>query len=912
MLSQRTDRKRNHGGFTLIEMLVASAVFAIAAAVAFILYTAAQKSYKMGENFTEQQQSTRVAFDRMISDLRLAGFNFNPDGDKTRVDEQIEGAWDTAVTIRGDFDFEDPTASATPEAALPGTAYTVVSTGNDEIVTYVLSKPGVSGPDDLVLVMDVDKPRDKTTATVTIPDVALVQDDPPYTLYRVTLTDVAGTFPSSPQASSNFVYEPVADNIRSMSFQFHDDGGNLINPDTPADASDDIGGADANQVARDRIRRITVNLVGMTPDEDPNFVDASDAIAATQHFRKFDLQSDVNAENLGKSGVKDIDVTPPGSPTNVALVPDHCSGMLVTWDPPSSTAGVSSYAIKYYVSGSPSAFSTVGTTYPHLDYGLIDYDGHGFVSGLTMGTDYCFQVQAKDAAGNQSGWAPGSTPPCATVSEASTPGQPQNLAATGNGTLAPLDSVVDLTWDEVKSNANTVSGDPDLIGGTTILRDSAGYKLYRDTSSGFTPDDATNMIADPSLLGTGSIAYSDPTVTNCVDYYYKLVAVDTCTIAGAASIETSGRSETSIAPAKPTGLTGTRVSPQNVDLSWTAVTQNANGDPITVGLYKIYAYLTTSFQSPGSLPVGSFTLRGTSTTNAYTDSLLTGENAQLNQGNSLYYIVSAADLCGNESVKSDPIEIYCDFQGTLVGDPSDGETVSGVVPIDLTVSGGGPYTRARVRIENDLNPGVFVYDQEVFSYPFLFPAWDSTADGAGTYTIYWEVEDDKGCTGASSSSLTVTANLACQITPTNPNLSPTNGKPSNQNKFLSWDIVNNSGKDLEITEVEVDWTSNLSASRLLTDLQYPTGTTVTSLGGGVTRPATVDFSFFPLLLPMGADGLCGNSSCVVNMTLGWDVQVVDTAGTGELITITYKFRDATSAVGTCTFSVSPDLTIAVP
>ncbi len=906
------NRKRSSEGFTLIEMLVASAVFAIAAAVAFILYTAAQKTYKMGENLTDQQQTTRVAFDRMISDLRLAGFNYNPDGDKTRVDEQIEGAWDTAVTIRGDFDFEDPAASITPESTLPGSAYAVVSTGNDEIVTYVLSKPGVSGPDDLVLEMDVDKPRTKTVSTVTIPDVALVQDNPPYTLYRVTLTDVTGAFPSSPQASGDFVYEPVADNIRSMVFQYYDDGGNLVNPDTPADKTDDIGGANANQVSRDRVRRITVNLVGMTPDEDLQYLDATDAIAATQHFRKFDLQSSVNAENLGKSGVKDIDVNPPDSPTNVTLVPDHCAGMLVKWDQPSSTAGVSSYVIKYYPSGAPSSFSTVGTTYPHIDYGVIDFDGHAFVSGLTMGADFCFQVQAKDAAGNQSGWAPGSSPPCATVTEASTPGQPQTLTATGGGVITPLDSKIDVNWDEVQANANTVLGDPDLIGGFTIFRDSAGYKLYRDTSAGFTPDDVTNMIESTSILGTGSTSYTDTSVTNCVDYFYKLVAVDTCDIGGTVSAEATGRAETSTAPAKPTGLTGTKISPQNADLSWTAVTTNANGDPIAVGLYKIYAFVDTSFQSPGSLPLGSFTLRGSSSTNTYTDTLQSGENSAMNQGQSLYYIVSAADLCGNESVKSDPLEIFCDFQGTMTTFPQDADTVSGFVPIIFDVAGPGNYTRARVRIENSLNPGVFVYDQEVFGSPFLFPAWDSTADGIGSYTFYWETEDNKGCIGTATSSVTVTAFIACQITPTNPNLSPTNGKPSNQRKFLSWDIINTSGKDLEITEVQVGWTAILSTTRQLTDLQYPTGTTVTSLGGGVVSPATVDFSFFPLLLPMGANGLCGNSACVINMLLGWDKQVVENSGAGELITITYKFRDASTATGSCTFTVAPDLTIEIP
>jgi len=120
VLRQRRSGRQDAKGFSLIEMLVASAIFAIAASVAFILYSAAQKSYKAGENFTDQQQATRVAFDRMVSDIRLAGFNTNPDGDASRVDEQVEGAWDTAVTIRGDFDFEDPTANTTPEAALAG------------------------------------------------------------------------------------------------------------------------------------------------------------------------------------------------------------------------------------------------------------------------------------------------------------------------------------------------------------------------------------------------------------------------------------------------------------------------------------------------------------------------------------------------------------------------------------------------------------------------------------------------------------------------------------------------------------------------------------------------------------------------------------------------------------------------
>ena len=210
MYAPLQSKRKSERGFSLVEMMVASAIFAIAAAVAFILYSAAQKSYKAGENSTDQQQATRVAFDRMISDIRLAGFNTNPDGDTTRIDEQIEGMWDTAITIRGDFDFEDPAASVSPESLLAGSNYNVVSTGNDEIVTYVLAKPGPVGADTLTMRFDPDRPRSKALKTVTIPNGVLVQSNPPYTLYRVTQIDVNGAFPASPQAATNFVYEPVA------------------------------------------------------------------------------------------------------------------------------------------------------------------------------------------------------------------------------------------------------------------------------------------------------------------------------------------------------------------------------------------------------------------------------------------------------------------------------------------------------------------------------------------------------------------------------------------------------------------------------------------------------------------------------------------------------------------------------
>ncbi|PYQ12446.1 MAG: hypothetical protein DMH00_06200, partial [Acidobacteria bacterium] len=202
----RNARGRTAGqqGFSLVEMMIASAIFAIAAAVAFILYTAAQKSYKAGQNFTDQQQNTRAAFDRVLSDIRNAGYNYNPDGSKTRPDEQIEAAYDTAIVLRADLDYEDPTLKDAPESSIKG-VFNTVSTGNDEIVAYVLGKPGWTGGSTLPFTADVDNPtrasitylgnsisvgpRDGAVDNVRLGNVALVQDSPPYTLYRVTLNN---------------------------------------------------------------------------------------------------------------------------------------------------------------------------------------------------------------------------------------------------------------------------------------------------------------------------------------------------------------------------------------------------------------------------------------------------------------------------------------------------------------------------------------------------------------------------------------------------------------------------------------------------------------------------------------------------------------------------------------------------
>ncbi len=899
MFRQRQSGRQDATGFSLIEMLVASAIFAIAAAVAFILYSAAQKSYKAGENFTDQQQSTRVAFDRMVSDIRLAGFNTNPDGDASRVDEQVEGAWDTAVTIRGDYDFEDPAANTTPEAALAGAQYNVVSTGNDEIVTYVLAKPGPVGPDTLTLRLDPDKPRSKSVSTVTIPNVVLVQNDPPYTLYRVTLADVNGAFPASPQAATNFVYEPVAENLRAMTFLYYDDAGNLLNPNTPASAADDIGGADANITTRGKVRRIAVSVVGMTRDPDQDYTDPTDA-TATSHYRKFDLLSDVNPENLGKTGVKDIDITPPPTPTNVSVVPGHCQGILVKWDQPAPTSGVTSYVVKFYLNGSPNSFSTRSFTYPHLEYGILDYLGHGFVSGLPMSSNYCFQVQARDLGGNQSGWAPSTGQPCAVVTNTTTPGTPQNVTASyyGSTTGMPtsLDGKIQLNWDELKVNtvATSLSGDPNSIGGATILRDLAGYKVYRDIDSSFP---SPVVVKTPTDVPVGVLATTDA-VAACKDFFYKVSAVDQCGTEGTPSAVATGRANTLYNPTAPTGLSAARSNPNTIHLQWTAVTTNtATPTPQTIAIdkYKVYRAVGPVGLSPSdpslayaydadAIPVA--------TPPSYDDNILSIKPQLRTQA--AYYQLTAVDYCPHESQRSSGVQATCTFSGTLTVSPPTNSSGGGDVTLSMSVVGGSDLSyQGHTHITRDsdgFGPADYSFFPPVNGSPSTVTC-PAQANDTGVYTIYWEVENDKGCISSATTRYTRTSNLPCQLTAAGAALSPSSGSPKTNKLNLT--LTNVYSKGLDITRITTGWTGGPFT---LNEVDLPTSPLALYClpFGGNPIVCTPLFGVPPRI----------NVASSAGNQFTWNASVAT-----QSFTLTYDFTDTSGITGTCTFCVNSSLTI---
>src|SRR5262245_1426855 len=63
------------GGFTLTELLVTMAIVGVVIGGLSIMITTGQRQYMMGAGQVEAQQNVRIAFDRMVREIREAGYN---------------------------------------------------------------------------------------------------------------------------------------------------------------------------------------------------------------------------------------------------------------------------------------------------------------------------------------------------------------------------------------------------------------------------------------------------------------------------------------------------------------------------------------------------------------------------------------------------------------------------------------------------------------------------------------------------------------------------------------------------------------------------------------------------------------------------------------------------------------------
>jgi len=80
MTQTMTNDRRGQRGYSLAEIMVASAIFTIVILAVLLIYDQSNKVFKQSSEASDMQQSTRVAFDKLVGDLRLTGFDFDRDG----------------------------------------------------------------------------------------------------------------------------------------------------------------------------------------------------------------------------------------------------------------------------------------------------------------------------------------------------------------------------------------------------------------------------------------------------------------------------------------------------------------------------------------------------------------------------------------------------------------------------------------------------------------------------------------------------------------------------------------------------------------------------------------------------------------------------------------------------------------
>lgn len=351
---------RSQRGFSLPEMLVASAVFMLVILAAYTAFQRSQESYRLGQNQAEMVQGARVAFEQITNDIRLAGYEFDLDGDResydNQPDEPIEFMHRRAIVVRANFDFDKELKGREPGLEFGDQQFEfccpIVTTANDEIVGFALGKPSGTQPAGSI-VFNADISGTLSTAdtdrrdgyvdssgdiideeTITIPDVEFLDPGatgyaPPYTLYRFHLAE-----------DGSVVRQPFIDNVYSLEFTFFDDAGNEVIGPNVAGAQATWGGDDgthlaAGRVSRWSVRQIKMRVQTMTPDADLRLkrVAGATSVPNFQGRRLFVMEADILPPNLGRRGSRDRDVNPPEPPRNVEICTGQCKMVRVSWDP---------------------------------------------------------------------------------------------------------------------------------------------------------------------------------------------------------------------------------------------------------------------------------------------------------------------------------------------------------------------------------------------------------------------------------------------------------------------------------------------------------------------------------------------------------------------------------------------------
>jgi len=293
-------------------------------------------------------------------------------------------------------------------------------------------------------------------------------------------------------------------------------------------------------------------------------------------------------------------------------------------------------------------------------------------------------------------------------------GSTDTTAPTAPGSLqatAASSSQINLSWTAATDNVGVT-----------------GYQLERCQGA------SCANFASLATLGSGVLTYGDTGLTSATSYSYRLRAVDAAGNQSAYSAVATAATPAIVdttAPSTPANLTAQAASASQVNLSWTASTDN-----VGVTGYKVYRD-------------GTYLIATAAGATSYQDQNLAA-------GTTYSYTLSAVDAAGNESAQSAAAAATTQTPDTTapvaaLTAPNDGDTVSGTVSIAATASDNASGV-ADVQFFLD---GTLLNDD--VSAPYTYQ-WNTSSVANGDHQLTVLAKDVAGNVSAPSTAITVHVN----------------------------------------------------------------------------------------------------------------------------------------------------------
>ncbi|HKR38028.1 MAG TPA: fibronectin type III domain-containing protein, partial [Steroidobacteraceae bacterium] len=285
------------------------------------------------------------------------------------------------------------------------------------------------------------------------------------------------------------------------------------------------------------------------------------------------------------------DTQAPTAPTGLGASAVSSAQINLSWTGSTDDVGVTNYLIERCSGAGCSNFAQIGTS------ATTSFNN----TGLAASTSYSYRVRATDAANNLSGYSNTASATTQTIVDTQAPTAPTNLTAT------PISGTqINLSWTASSDNVGVTN-----------------YLIERCQSAGCTDFAQIATSATTSFSNTG--------LTVGTTYRYRVRATDAANNLSAYSSIATGVTPVpdTQAPTAPSGLSATAVSSSQINLSWTASSDNV----------AVTNYLVERCSGAGC---SNFAQVGTSATTAFNNTGLTGST-------SYSYRVRATDAANNLS-----------------------------------------------------------------------------------------------------------------------------------------------------------------------------------------------------------------------------------------------------------------------